>query len=96
MYTASIRRATTLDLPLVASVITTGHYLEHIKTLDTIVLENDKVWQAYIQSEPRDAKILERLQRVPTGTHFVEKTNEVGVSLRQGIVKWFGGSTTKD
>jgi hypothetical protein len=93
MLSSSVRRATTLGIPLTAPVIIAGDVYQHSTSIDAILQSNQHVWDEFQRTG--DRRILERLQKIPTGG-VATRINEVTVRFLDTIVQWKSGSKTKD
>ena len=93
MSFSSLRRTTTLGLPVVAAVVITGEIVQHQTTIQAILETNRLVFKEYQRTN--DKKVLEKLQKIPTNS-ITTRIHDLSVSLREGIVSWKSGSRTKD
>lgn len=93
MLRSSARRATTLGLPIAASVLAASDYASHSVSVKAILESNQKILELYAKT--KDKKLLDSLQKIPTGG-FTQKIHQVGAGFKEAVVSWTFGSKSKD
>lgn len=93
LNTSTLRRATMSGFSLAATAFVAGDAVKHMQTLEAISTANADVWKAY--SVTKDKNLLTHLQKVPTQS-VTSKMHEISGSLREYVLSWKSGSTTRD